>query len=61
MRVCLRTHMVSDDPLTRIEYCQQLAITAVQESAKSIPAAIERGWPAAAELREYRKPLSYAR
>jgi len=60
MNVCLRTHMVSDDPLTRIDYCQQLAITAVQESAKSIPAAVERGWPTAAELREYRKPFDAA-
>ncbi len=57
MKVCLRTHMVSDDPATRIAYCQQLAITAVQESAKSIPSAVERGWPTTAELREYRKPF----
>ncbi len=60
MKVCLRTHMVSDDPATRIAYCQQLAITAVQESAKSIPSAVERGWPTTAELREYRKPFDAA-
>jgi sugar phosphate isomerase/epimerase len=60
MKVCLRTHMVSDDPATRIAYCQQLAITAVQESAKSLPAAVERGWPTTAELREYRKPFDAA-
>ena len=60
MKVCLRTHMVADDPATRIAYSQQLAITAVQESAKSLPAAVERGWPTVAELREYRKPFDDA-
>lgn len=60
MKVCLRTHMVSDDPAERIAYCQQLAIGAVQESAKSIPAAVARGWPTADELREYRKPFDAA-
>jgi sugar phosphate isomerase/epimerase len=55
MKVCLRTHMVSDDPAIRVEYCRQLGITAVQESAKSIASAVERGWPTAAELREYRR------
>ena len=55
MEVCLRTHMVSDDPLVRIDYCRQLAIPLVQESAKSLPAALARGWPTTAELREYRK------
>lgn len=60
MRVCLRTHMVSDDPDERIAYCTQVRIGTVQESAKSIPAAVERGWPTAAELREYRKPFDDA-
>jgi len=60
MEVCLRTHMVSDEPLVRIDYCQQLAIPLVQESAKSLPAAVARGWPTAAELREYRKPFDDA-
>ena len=60
MKVCLRTHMVSDHPLERIDYCRQLAITAVQESAKSIATAVERGWPTVAELREYRKPFDDA-
>jgi len=60
MKVCLRTHMVSDDPATRIAYSRQLAITAVQESAKSIPAVVARGWPTAAELEEYRKPFDAA-
>ena len=45
MKICLRTHMVSDDPLERIDYCQQLAIATVQESAK--PIAAVRGWPPA--------------
>ena len=60
MKVCLRTHMVSDDPLERIAYCQQLSITTVQESAKSIATAVARGWPTVAELREYRKPFDDA-
>jgi sugar phosphate isomerase/epimerase len=60
VKICLRTHMVSDDPAERIDYCRQLGITAVQESAKSIPSAIERGWPTAAELREYRRPFDDA-
>jgi len=60
VKVCLRTHMVADDPATRIAYCQQLAIPTVQESAKSIPAAVARGWPTVAELREYRKPFDAA-
>jgi sugar phosphate isomerase/epimerase len=47
--------MVSDDPDVRAEYCRQVGIAAVQESAKSIPSAIERGWPTAAELRDYRR------
>lgn len=60
MKVCLRTHMVSDDPRLRVDYCRQLGITAVQESAKSITNAVERGWPTTAELREYRKPFDDA-
>lgn len=60
MKVCLRTHMVSDDPVVRLEYCQHLGISAVQESAKSIPAAVERGWPTVEELREYSKPFDDA-
>ncbi len=55
MNVCLRTHMVSDDPLVRVEYCRQIGIGAVQESAKSIASAVERGWPTAAELRAHRQ------
>jgi sugar phosphate isomerase/epimerase len=52
--------MVSGDPLVRIDYCRQLAIPVVQESAKSIPSAVARGWPTAEELREYRKPFDEA-
>lgn len=60
MEVCLRTQMVSDDPLVRIGYCRQVAIPLVQESARSLPAAVARGWTTAAELREYRKPFDDA-
>ncbi|MDP8908456.1 MAG: sugar phosphate isomerase/epimerase [Chloroflexota bacterium] len=60
MQICLRTHMVSDDPAVRVDYCRQIGIGAVQESAKSIPGAVERGWPTAAELREYRRPFDEA-
>jgi sugar phosphate isomerase/epimerase len=60
VKICLRTHMVSDDPAVRIDYCRQLGITAVQESAKSIASAIERGWPTAGELRAYRRPFDDA-
>jgi len=47
--------MVSDDPAERVDYCQQVGVTSVQESAKSIPSAVGRGWPTAAELRGYRQ------
>ncbi|GAA4993921.1 TIM barrel protein [Actinopolymorpha pittospori] len=60
MQICLRTHIVSDDPTTRLNYCLGTGITAAQESAKSIPGAVERGWPTAAELKEYRKPFDEA-
>jgi sugar phosphate isomerase/epimerase len=60
MKICLRTHMVSDDPAVRVDYCRQVGIEAVQESAKSIASAVERGWPTAAELRDYRRPFDDA-
>jgi sugar phosphate isomerase/epimerase len=60
MKICLRTHMVSSDPAVRVDYCKQIGITAVQESAKSIPTAVARGWPTAAELREYRRQFDDA-
>lgn len=60
MKICLRTHMVSDDPAVRLDYCRQIGIGAVQESARSIASAVERGWPTAAELRAYRAPFDAA-
>ena len=60
MHICLRTHMVSDDPATRVDYCRQVGIGAVQESAKSIPSAVARGWPLGAELRAYRQSFDDA-
>lgn len=60
MKICLRTHMVSDDPAVRVDYCRQLGIAAVQESAKSIPTAVERGWPTSVELQAYRQPFDNA-
>ncbi len=60
MKICLRTHMVSDDPAVRMDYCQQVGIRAVQESTKSIPSAVERGWPTGTELRAYRQPFDDA-
>jgi sugar phosphate isomerase/epimerase len=60
MKICLRTHMVSDDPVVRLNYCRGVGIGAVQESARSIPSAVERGWPTAAELRAYRQPFDDA-
>jgi len=52
--------MVSDDPAVRLDYCRQVGITAVQEAAKSIASAVERGWPTADELRAYRRPFDDA-
>jgi len=60
MKICLRTHMVSDDPAARVDYCEQVGIAAVQESAKSIASAVERGWPTGAELRAYRQRFDEA-
>jgi sugar phosphate isomerase/epimerase len=60
LKICLRTHMISDDPKIRVNYCRQIGISAVQESAKSIPAAVARGWPTAAELKQYRIPFDDA-
>lgn len=57
MKICLRTHMVSDDPAERIRYCLGNGITAVQEASRSIPGAVERGYPTADELRAYRQPF----
>jgi sugar phosphate isomerase/epimerase len=60
MRLCLKSKYVSDQPAVRLDYCKQLGFTATQESAKSIPGAVARGWPTAAELREHRKPFDDA-
>jgi len=60
MKICLRTHMVSDNPNERIQYCQSVGVTAVQESSRSIPSAVERGYPTATELRAYRAPFDEA-
>lgn len=60
MKTCLRTHMVSDEPTERIRYCQGTEITATQEASRSIPTAVERGYPTAAELRAYRQPFDDA-
>lgn len=60
MKICLRTHMVSDNPSERIAYCQSVGATAVQEACRSIPSAVERGYPTADELKEYRQPFDEA-
>lgn len=60
MKVCLRTHMVSDNPAERIQYCEGVEITATQEACRSIPTAVERGFPTTAELRAYRQPFDDA-
>jgi sugar phosphate isomerase/epimerase len=60
VKICLRTHMVSDDPRERIQYCQSVGATAVQEATRSIPTAAERGYPTTAELRAYRQPFDDA-
>ncbi len=60
MKVCLRTHMVSEDPQERIRYARDVGITTLQETAKAIPTAVDRGWPTAEELRAYRAPFDDA-
>lgn len=57
MQLCLKAKYVSDKPAVRLDYCRQLGFTATQESAKSIPTAVERGWPTAAELRVHVQPF----
>ena len=60
MKLCLKAKYVSDDPAVRLRYAVQLGFGASQESAKSIPAAVARGWPTAAELRELKAPFDAA-
>jgi sugar phosphate isomerase/epimerase len=55
MKVCLKAPMVSYDAAARVRYCTELFIPAQQGSAKSIPAAAERGWPTVQELRDYKQ------
>ena len=60
MKLCLKAKYVSEDPAVRLRYAVQLGFGATQESAKSIPAAVERGWPTAAELRALKAPFDDA-
>jgi sugar phosphate isomerase/epimerase len=60
VKLCLKAKYVSEDPAVRLRYAQQLGFGATQESAKSMPAAVARGWPTAEELREYRRPFDDA-
>ena len=60
MKLCLKAKYVSEDPAARLEYSRQMGFTATQESTKSIPAAVERGWPTADELRTLKAPFAAA-
>lgn len=60
MQLCLKAKYVSEDPAVRLRYCAELGFGATQESAKSIPAAVERGWPTGAELRAHKQPFADA-
>ena len=60
MKLCLKAKYVSEDPAVRLRYAVQLGFGATQESAKSIPTAVERGWPTAAELRALKAPFDDA-
>jgi sugar phosphate isomerase/epimerase len=60
MQLCLKAKYVSEDPAARATYCRELGFGATQESCKSIPAAVARGWPTDAELRELREPFDAA-
>jgi sugar phosphate isomerase/epimerase len=60
VKLCLKAKYVSEDPAARLRYATQLGFGATQESAKSIPAAVARGWPTAAELRELKGPFDDA-
>ena len=57
MKLCLKAKYVSEDPAVRLRYAAQLGFGATQESAKSIPTAVERGWPTADELRALKAPF----
>jgi sugar phosphate isomerase/epimerase len=60
MKLCLKAKYVSEDPAVRLGYCLQLGFSATQESAKSIPSAVERGWPTAQELIAHKAPFAAA-
>ncbi len=57
MKICLKAKYVSEDPAVRLQYCRQIGMEATQESAKSIPGAVARGWPTADELRAHKEPF----
>lgn len=57
MKLTLKAKYVSDDPGVRLRYCAQMGFTGTQESVKSIPSAVERGWPTVAELRAHKQPF----
>jgi sugar phosphate isomerase/epimerase len=60
VKLCLKSKYVSEDPAVRLAYCRQLGFGATQESAKSLPAAVARGWPTADELRALKAPFEDA-
>ena len=60
MKLCLKAKYVSEDPSARLRYAQQLGFTATQESAKSIPDAVARGWPTAEEVVALKRPFEDA-
>lgn len=60
MQLCLKAKYVSEDPAVRLAYCRELGFGATQESCKSLPSAVARGWPTADELREHCAPFEAA-
>jgi sugar phosphate isomerase/epimerase len=60
LKLCLKAKYVSEDPALRLRSCQQLGFGATQESAKSIPAAVSRGWPTPEEVRALKAPFQDA-
>jgi sugar phosphate isomerase/epimerase len=60
VKLCLKAKYVSEEPAARLAYCRQMGFGATQESARSIPAAVARGWPTPAELRAHKAPFQDA-
>jgi sugar phosphate isomerase/epimerase len=60
MQLCLKAKYVSADPAARLDYCRQVGFEATQETAKSIPGAVERGWPTVDELWALKAPFDDA-